>query len=330
MATIITGIQPTGNGSPHLGNYFGAIKNIKKYINNSENKVYVMIADVHATTVPYNPKTLKEASKLTFASLVACGIPKENIFKQSMVPEQMELNSYLMNFATVGSMERMTQYKDKSNDNKSIGFGLLSYPILMAADIIAYNATHIPAGKDQHQHVQLTQELVRKLNNVFGYQILNEPSIIMEKGCKIMDLQYPEKKMSKSAANQNGVLYLSDDIEINIKKIKKAVTDSKPYIDGDFLEQSIGVKNIIELISLFSGKESIEVFNSLIGLRYSNLKELLIHEFKTNLETISTDINQIVSNEKYIKDSLIATSLKSRKEADYTLQLIKHNLGFGV
>lgn len=323
MKTILTGIQPTGNGSPHLGNYFGAIKNINKYKNYN---TFVMIADVHATTVDYIPSQLKQSCKITYAALVASGISPDIIFKQSSVPEQMELNSYIMNFATVGEMTRMTQYKDKSE--KFNGFGLLSYPILMAADIIAYNSTHIPAGKDQHQHVQLTQELVRKLNNKFGYDLLNIPSIIIEDGCKIMDLQYPNKKMSKSSDNQNGIIYLIDDLDINIKKIKKAVTDSKPYIEGSLEEQSDGVKNLIQLISLFSNISNENIFNSVVNLRYSSLKEMLIEEVKNKLSPISINMKEILKDENSINNNLLKSSNRSRHYASETVNCIKHNLGF--
>lgn len=325
MRTILTGIQPTGGGSPHLGNYFGAINNIKKYNNDN---VFVMIADVHATTVDFSPTVLKNSCKIAYASLVASGVDPSVIFKQSMVPEQLELNSYLMNFATVGEMSRMTQYKDKSV--KNCGFGILSYPILMAADIIAYNTTHVPAGKDQHQHVQLAQELVRKLNNKIGYELINTPSIIMEEGSKIMDLQCPEKKMSKSSENQNGVIYLIDDFDTNVKKIKKAVTDSKPYIEGSFEEQSTGVKNIIQLISLFSNSKHEDIFNGLLGFRYSNLKELLICEVEKHLQPISLKMKEILKDENTMNNNMLNSSHRARYNASETVKAIKHNLGFGI
>lgn len=330
MERIVTGIQPTGGGSPHLGNYFGAIAQIPELLENNEG--YVMIADVHSTTVDFSPEELRKSSYITYASLVASGVPPHMIFKQSMVPEHFEMSTYLSHFATVGIMERMTQYKDKSQKSKtndSIGFGLLNYPILMAADILSYNATIIPAGKDQVQHVQLAQELAKKVNNKFDYNFFNIPRIVTTSGNKIMDLQYPEKKMSKSSENKNGVIYIMDELDTAVKKFKRSVTDSNPFITGNFEEQSDGVKNLVTILSLFKNSNINETFETLQGERYSKLKSELIDMFECKIIPIQNTIKDIISNTSVIDKNLIISSERSREVASSVVKLMKHNMGLG-
>ena len=332
MKRIVTGIQPTGTGSLHMGNYFGAIKPLIEIINGTD--AFVMVADTHATTVDFCPSKLREASLNTAATLYACGVDKSLVFKQSCVPQHYELATYLSHLSTIGPLERMTQFKDKSQksqNNNSIGFGLLSYPVLMAADIIAYNATHVTVGKDQHQHLQLTCDLVNKLNNKIGYDAINIPKMILSSNnSKIMDILNPDKKMSKSAENQNGVLYISDGIDIASKKIKKSVTDSKPYFEGSFDEQTNGVKNLVRMLSDFTNISLEDICIDMEGKRYSELKNMLIEQFDLNIVPIQKNIDYMLSNKDDLIKNLIEGNERACSHATSTVSFIRNKLGLGL
>lgn len=332
MERIVTGIQPTGTGSPHLGNYLGAIKQITQIIDGSE--PFVMVADAHATTTNFSPKDLKEASLVTAAALIASGVPGQYVFKQSCIPAHFELSTYLSHLATIGPMERMTQFKDKSqksSNRDAIGFGLLNYPILMAADILVYNATVVPVGKDQHQHLQLTVDLAKKLNRKVGEKVVNVPKMrLVSSGAKIQDLLYPEKKMSKSAENQNGILYLSDDRDTFTKKIKRCVTDTKPYFDGEYSEQSDGLKNIINIISCFTNKEYEEICLEFNGKRYSELKEYFIELYDVNISPIRDNMNALLSNRDELISIIKIGNERSRETSNKIMNNIRDKIGLGI
>lgn len=331
MSIIVTGIQPTGTGSPHLGNYFGAIKPAAQIIEGKT--AFVMVADVHATTVDFNPKELYESSMVTYSALVASGISSEVVFKQSMVPEHFELSTLLSHFASVGVMERMTQFKDKSSkskDNDSIGFGLLTYPILMAADILAYNADFIPVGSDQDQHVQLTVQLARKVNHKLGFDFFTIPKVIHSDGVKIKDILHPDKKMSKSAENQNGVIYLSDTMDEVLKKMRRAVTDSEPYLLEDKDKLSPGVVNLITILSLMDNSNFDDTHKELIGKRYSELKNRIVESFGKNILPIQIKMNDVLSNKEKIKEDMIISAERSRVKSRATVELLRNKLGLGV
>ena len=289
-----------------------------------------MVADVHATTVDFEPSELKKSSLLTAASLIAAGVPDDIIFKQSCVPQHYELAIYLSHLASVGQMERMTQYKDKSEE-KGVGFGLLSYPILMAADILSYNATTVPAGIDQHQHVQLAADLARKLNNKIGEDYLNIPKPKFTKNPKIMDILNPDKKMSKSSANQNGVLYLTDTIDIAVNKIKRATTDSKPYFTDGFDDQSDAIKNLIVIISELMEITTDDVCIQLQGKRYSDLKNMLISAYSEHIIPIKEQIDYMMNNnQSYINECIDAGSERAEKTSNSNVKIIRNKLGLGL
>ena len=219
MENILSGVKPTGQLT--LGNYIGALRNFPKY-QNGEDHVFVFIADLHALTLPIEPETLYNNTRDIVAFYLACGLDptKASIFLQSQVPAHSELSTILGNYAYMGEMSRMTQFKEKSSklNEKKIGLGLFTYPVLMAADIILYDAKKVPVGEDQKQHVELARDLVTRFNHQYKQDVfvLPEP-VISSSGARIMSLSDPTKKMSKS--DVNGDIFLKDDPAVARKKI---------------------------------------------------------------------------------------------------------------
>ena len=223
MENILSGIKPTGQLT--LGNYIGALKNFSKF--QDENKVFVFIADLHALTLPIDPEFLYQNTKDIVAFYLACGLDpnKASIFLQSHVHEHSELGTILGNFAYMGELNRMTQFKDKASklNDKNIGLGLYTYPVLMAADIILYDAKKVPVGEDQKQHVELARDLATRFNHRYKKDIFVIPEPVIPKtGARIMSLSDPTKKMSKS--DPKGDIFLKDDLKVARKKIMSAAT----------------------------------------------------------------------------------------------------------
>jgi len=221
---VFSGIQPSGN--LHLGNYIGALKQWQDKQDNREN--FFCIVDLHSITVPQDPKILKQKIKELAALYIACGIDPEKsvVFVQSHNPDHAQMGWILNCFTGVGQMERMTQYKDKSSKNDFVSMGLFDYPVLMAADILLYQTDEVPVGNDQKQHVELTRDIAQRFNNRYNHEIFKLPQpIISQVGARIMSLQDPLSKMSKSDTNENWAINLLDDLDLVTKKIKRAVTD---------------------------------------------------------------------------------------------------------
>ena len=226
---ILSGIQATGNLT--LGNYIGAIDNFVKM--QEEYDCYYMIANLHTLTVRTNPEELKKATLNVLAYYIACGLDpeKNNIFIQSQVHEHAELAWILNCYTYMGELARMTQFKDKSAKNEdNINVGLFTYPVLMAADILLYNANLVPVGEDQKQHLEIARDIANRFNNIYGDTFNIPDPYIKKSGARIMGLQNPEGKMSKSSTNQNDVIYLKDTPDEIMKKIKKSVTDSEGIV----------------------------------------------------------------------------------------------------
>ena len=249
MKRILTGLQPTGEIT--LGNYIGAIRQVTKY--QEEYDSYIFIADLHAITIPKEPEKLRNNIKKLLNIYLACGIdPKKNkIFIQSdneyhcNISWMLECNTYY------GELSRMTQFKDKSRKNQSFTSGLLTYPVLMAADILAYDVDYVPVGIDQKQHVELARDLADRFNKKYGDTFKLPEPLITKEGTKIMDLQDPTKKMSKSSESKKGVIYLLDDLDIIRKKIMSATTDSDNYIKFD-VENKPGISHLINIYASLS------------------------------------------------------------------------------
>ncbi|ACF07468.1 tryptophan--tRNA ligase [Metamycoplasma arthritidis] len=287
--TLLSGITATGKLT--LGNYIGAIKNMVKMQEQYDS--YIFVADLHALTIPIDPKTLAKNRNDIFSLYLACGLDpeKSTIFFQSDVIENGVMNWYVLTNTTIGELSRMTQYKDKSakvksaNGMETIPTGLLIYPTLMASDILLYNADVVPVGIDQKQHVELARNLAQRLNNKYKVDFKIPEAIIPKVGAKIMSLVEPTKKMSKSDDNPKSAIYLLDDPDEAYKKIIKSVTDSegKIYIS----ENKPGITNLLTIYSALKEISLLEAENIFKDKNYGELKiavATVVKEFLTNIQ----------------------------------------------
>lgn len=293
MTTLLTGIQPTGTGVPHLGNYIGSIKNFTRNNTNVDKSIF-MIADVHATTLSYDRTTLTEQCNRNHAMLLACGV-NGIIYRQSSLGEHMLLSSVLSHLMSVGPLERMTQFTEKSKVMESVPLGLLTYPVLMAADILLHKADIVPVGDDQTQHMQLTSEIVKRFNNFAGHYYFHSPRyVVMNDACKrIMALDNPMKKMSKSG-NHKGVIFLDDDMDTVNRKYKRAVTDTD-VIDYDF-ENRPGLKNLLTILSGITNINIDDLIPDYCGKGFGVLKKDIVEAHEKYIYPITLKYKQIMSS----------------------------------
>ncbi|CAG8455321.1 21712_t:CDS:1 [Gigaspora margarita] len=315
---LFTGIQPTG--SLTLGHYCGVIHHIISLQNDYE--VIIMLADLHALTLPNPHLNYQEKCYEMAALLYACGLREENckIFCQSQVPEHLILSHLLSPFVTVGSLSHMIQYKEKKRGEETGNLALLSYPVLMAADIFLYDADLVIVGQDQRQHLELTNTIARKFNNFFGQNLLKIPQFsIPDRGAKIMDLQNPTRKMSKSEPDH---LSLLDAPEIVKKKVVRAITDSENKIRYQ-PKKKPGISNLLTIYSLLADREIKEVERNLTDLNY--------HQFKLKLaELINDKLTIIQKNYGFwrvrVEELLRKNSNHLRLQAEKKIALLKEEL----
>lgn len=323
MQRVFSGIQPTGN--IHIGNYLGAIRNWVAMQHQYES--LFCIVDYHAITVEYEPQLLHERVMDLAATLIASGLDPEQctLFVQSSVPEHAELTWLLTCITSIGALERMTQFKDKAERQKSGVFaGLMNYPVLMASDILIYKAELVPVGDDQIQHLELTREIARRFNTLFG-EILPEPQPILTKAARIMALNDPISKMSKSI--EGSYIALDDDDDTIRKKIRRAVTDPGPQ--GG--EMGPGVKNLFTLLEAFAAPEIVEQFRSDYAnesLRYSDLKQTLGDAIVEKIAPIRERKAEILAKPDQLMELLNAGGAKARKIARENMVEIREAMGF--
>ncbi|HOA88190.1 tryptophan--tRNA ligase [Propioniciclava tarda] len=267
---ILSGMQPT-NDSLHLGNYLGALVNWVKLQDDFD--AYYFVADLHALTVPTDPKLLRARTRLTAAQYIAAGVDptRSPVFVQSHVPEHPQLMWVLSCLTSYGEASRMTQFKDKTAKGGNANVGLFTYPILMAADILLYDAAYVPVGEDQRQHLEITRDLAERFNQRFKKALRVPEPYIVKEGAKIMDLQEPTQKMSKSQSSELGMINLLDEPSRNAKKIKSAVTDSETVIRYD-VENKPGVSNLLMIHSVLSGTPIPQLEDHFAGKQYGHLK----------------------------------------------------------
>ncbi len=324
---IVSGITATGNLT--LGNYIGSIRNLVKA--QDEYEVYMFVADLHGITLPIDPQVLRDNVRKQLALYLACGIDvnKTKLFKQSEIIGHTELFYYLSTLSNEGQLKRMTQYKDKSlknsNGTEQIPLGLLLYPILMAADILIYDADGVIVGKDQKQHLELTRDLVERMNARFNLKFKVPNPIIPEIGSKIMALKTPTKKMSKSDSDVNETIFLLDDIEVARKKIMTSLTDSENKVCYD-VENKPGVSNLLTIYSSIKNI-SIEESESLFkNYNYKDFKEAIANSVVELLSSIQEKYKNI-SDEK-IMESLNVNFKEIQSTATKNLEKIMK--GFGI
>ena len=300
---ILTGLQPTG--TIHIGNYIGAITQMVRY--QDEFDSYIFVADLHAITIPQDPKTLSSKVKSLLALYLACGIdPKKNtIFIQSENEYHANISWLLECNTYYGELSRMTQFKDKSLKNMNFTSGLLTYPVLMTADILAYDINYVPVGGDQKQHVELARDIAERFNKKYGKTFIIPEPLIPEDGARIMDLIDPTKKMSKSSENQKGVINLLDDKE------------DKP-----------GISNLINIYKVFANKTTEEVEEEFKNSNYGEFKKQVAEVVINEIDKIQKKYNQILNSNEI--DKILDQGIeKARKQAKEKYELMKDKMGFG-
>ena len=319
---VFSGIQPSGN--LHIGNYIGAIKQWVKLQDSTES--IFCIVDLHAITVPQDPAQLKEKVLEVAALYLACGIDpqKAHIFIQSENPDHTFLTWILNTITPFGQLERMTQFKDKS-DKHEANAGLFDYPVLMAADILLYQTDEVPVGEDQKQHIELTRDLAEKFNKRFGETFKLPLPLIQKETARIMSLQNPTAKMSKSDNDPLGVINLLDSEEKIREKIKKAVTDSGSQISKD--ASSEGLSNLLVIYSALKNQDLNKTYDEVEGKPYGEFKNLLADLAVKQLLEIQKKYKEIRSGEKVLRQVLDEGRDYTSKKSSETIQKVKEKVG---
>ena len=321
---VYSGIQPSGNLT--LGNYIGALKNFSE-LQDEYNCLYCIV-DMHAITVPQVPKDLR-ATSLDLASLyLAAGLDPEKsiLYIQSHVKQHAELSWILGTITGLGQLQRMTQYKDKAAKQKEINAGLLFYPVLMAADILLYGTNFVPVGDDQTQHIELTRDIAERFNSRYSETFVVPEMMRPKKGARIMSLQDPTAKMSKSDADENASIYIIEDDKATARKIKRAVTDSIGIIN--YTDDQPGLKNLIDIYSVFADLTPDEIVKKYEGVGYGVFKEELAEIVVDGLKPIRTRFKEIRQDKTYLEEILKAGEEKAERLAERTMRKVRRKVGF--
>lgn len=324
--TLLSGIQPSGHLA--LGNYVGAMRN---WVNLQQdyNGIFIVV-DMHAITVRQKPAELRNRCLSFAAQYLAAGIdPEENIiFIQSHVPQHAELAWVLNCYTYMGELNRMTQFKDKAQRHEdNINAGLYSYPALMAADILLYQTDLVPVGADQKQHLELTRDIANRFNNAYSPTFKVPEPFIPKSGARIMSLQEPEKKMSKSDVNENNYISLLDPPDVLVRKIKRAVTDSAREITPDSL-QNPGIGNLLTIYAVLNDLSANEVISQFEGQQYSQFKGALADSLVAFLEPFQQRYDKIMAEKGYLTGILDQGASQARYIARKTLSKVYRKIGF--
>lgn len=325
MSVIFSGIQPSGNLT--LGNYLGALRNFTKV--QDENECYYCVVNQHAITVPQDPKMLHERTRQLAAIYLAAGLNPEKavLFVQSEVPEHVQLGWIMTTMSYVGELERMTQYKDKaSKRGDSVPAGLLTYPPLMAADILLYQTNLVPVGDDQKQHLEITRDLAQRFNRVYGEDVFTIPEILLgQDGTRVMSLQEPTKKMSKSDDNQTATVYLLDTPKDIEKKIKRAQTDSDNAVRYD-REAKPGISNLMGIFAALTDKSHEEIERAYAGQGYGTFKKDVAEATISVLEPIQKRYAELIDTPE-LDVILTKGAEKAREKASKTYEAVTKAMG---
>jgi tryptophanyl-tRNA synthetase len=329
---IFSGVQPTGN--LHLGNYLGAIKNFVDLNNDTENDCIFCVVDLHAITVKQDSKELKNNIRETVATFIASGIDprKSIIFNQSGVAAHSEGAWILSCVARMGWLNRMTQFKEKAGkDKEKASVGLYSYPVLMAADILLYDATHVPVGDDQKQHLELCRDIAQKFNNDFDQEnFLQVPEPLIQKEfSRIMSLKDGSKKMSKSELSDLSRINLTDDKDTIVNKIKKAKTDPLPMPSNiEELNERLEARNLLGIYSSLNNSSLQNTVENFSGKNFSEFKDQLSDLLVKKIEPISLEIKKLLDDQSYLDKILLEGVEKANSIASKKIDRIKEILGF--
>ncbi|MCI8506827.1 MAG: tryptophan--tRNA ligase [Lachnospiraceae bacterium] len=323
--TLFSGMQATGNLT--LGNYLGALKNWVTI--SDEYNCFYSVVDMHSITVRQDPATLRKRARILLTLYLAAGLdPKKNcIYYQSHVSAHGELAWILNCFTYMGELNRMTQFKDKAAKHvDNINAGLFTYPVLMAADILLYQADVVPVGIDQMQHLEITRDIAQRFNGVYG-DVFTIPEVYLGKvGAKIMSLQDPSKKMSKSDENPNGSIYLMDDKDTIMRKCRRAVTDSEGVIR--YSDEQPGLKNLIEIYRACTGKTADEVVKEFDGKGYGDFKTAVGEAVAAILVPLQEEQARLMADKAYLDGIIKENAEKAGYYANKTLRKVQKKVGF--
>ena len=322
---VYSAVQPSGNLT--IGNYVGSIRN---WIDMQDDYTcYFAIANMHAITVKQDPALLRRHTLELAALYIACGLDPEKcaLYVQSMVPQHAELCWALNTITYVGEMQRMTQFKDKSAKHAdNINMGLMDYPVLMAADILLYLADYVPVGADQTQHVEIARDIAIRFNNRYGETFRVPQALIVKQGAKIMSLQEPTKKMSKSDENVNASVYLSDDRDTVIRKFKRAVTDSDTRIIAS--EEKPGVTNLLTIYCAFRGCTLEEAQREFEGKGYGDFKLAVGETVADAIAPVQAEQKRLLADKAYLSGVLKEGAERAFRTARRTLNKVYRKVGF--
>ncbi len=324
--TLYSAVQPTN--ALTIGNYIGAIRNMVAM--QDEYRCFFGIANMHAITVRQVPAELRQRTLSLLALYLACGLDPEKctIYVQSHVPCHAELAWVLNTFTYVGEMERMTQFKDKSAKHAdNINMGLMDYPVLMAADILLYKADVVPVGIDQRQHLEITRDIAIRFNNIYSPTFVVPEGVYPRIGAKICDLLDPVKKMSKSAENPAGTIFMDDDRDAVMRKFRRAVTDSGSEVRYD-PEAKPGVSNLLSIYTAFTGKSMEEAEREFSGVGYGDFKAAVGEAVADKLGPVQSEQKRLLADKQYLNDILKEGAAAAYRTASATLSKVYKKIGF--
>lgn len=322
---VFSGVQPTG--SLTIGNYLGAIKNWVRL--QDEYDCYYSVVDLHAITIPQIPSELRKNTLEVLATLIACGIDpeKSTLFIQSHVSAHAELTWVLDTISYMGQLNRMTQFKEKSKKSEeNLNAGLFTYPVLMASDILLYQTDLVPVGEDQKQHLELARDLAIRFNNRYSETFKVPEPLINKFGARIMSLQNPEAKMSKSDTNENGYILILDDKDAIRRKIKRAVTDSIGVVA--YNDEQLGIRNLLNIYSSITGESVDTIVNRYEGKGYSEFKEDLAEVVINALSPVQEKYKELMNNKDYLEKIYKEGAEKAESRAIKTLRKVYRKVGF--
>lgn len=322
---VLSAIQPTG--TPTLGNYLGALKNWKNMADDYE--CYYAVADLHSITVRPEPAQLRRKTLEMYAFLLAIGLdPEKNtVFVQSHVSAHAQLGWILNCYTQFGEAARMTQFKDKSEKHpENVNVGLFAYPMLMAADILLYQANYVPIGVDQKQHLEITRNIADRFNGLYGETFTLPEPFIGKTGAKIMSLQEPTKKMSKSDTNVKAFISVLDDTDTIVRKIKSAVTDSEARVH--YAQGKDGVNNLMTIYSCCTGKDFAEIEKEFEGKGYGDFKVAVAEAVAAELAPVRDEFNRLIADKSYLNACMEAGAQKAARVANRTLRKAMKRVGF--
>lgn len=323
--TLFSGMQATGNLT--LGNYLGALKNWVTI--SDEYETFFSVVDMHSITVRQDPAELRKRARTLLTLYIAAGLdPEKNcIYYQSHVTGHAELAWILNCYTYMGELSRMTQFKDKSAKNAdNINAGLFTYPVLMAADILLYQADVVPVGIDQMQHLELTRDIALRFNNIYGDVFTVPEAYIGKSGAKVMSLQEPAKKMSKSDENPNGSIYLMDPPDMIIRKFKRAVTDSEGRVC--YRDEQPGIKNLMDIYGACTGKTTAETEKEFDGRGYGDFKMAVGESVVSVLKPLQDRFDDLFKNKDYLDGMIKNNAEKAQYFANKTLRKVQKKVGF--